>query len=124
MKEIFVNDFLYIVREKSEIPWLKIFTCKEYKELTSCDNDTKNQIYKCIEIIELAMLEFYKPDKINIAMFGNYLPHFHVHIMSRFKNDSYFPEPMWGEKQRDSKLVLPSFLDFLDLLKPKLEQLV
>ena len=63
------------------------------------------------------MLCYFKPDKINIASFGNYVPHVHFHIMARFKEDSYFPEPMWGKKQRDANLNLPSFKDFYEKLK-------
>lgn len=120
MKEIFLNDDIYIIRHKNSIPWLKIFTCKEFKELTYCDSSVRKTIYNAIEIIEVAMIEFYKPEKINIAMFGNYMPHFHVHVMARFKKDGYFPEPMWGEKQREEDLNLPPFLDFVDFLKPRL----
>jgi hypothetical protein len=29
--------------------------------------------------------------------------------MARFETDSYFPEPMWGQKQREAQLDLPSF---------------
>ena len=57
------------------------------------------------------------PDKINIASFGNYVPHVHFHIMARFKEDSFFPEPMWGKKQREANLDLPSFEIFIDKLK-------
>ena len=65
------------------------------------------------------MLEYFKPDKINIASFGNYVPHVHFHIMARFKEDSFFPEPMWGKKQRDANLKLPSFEEFYEILKKK-----
>ncbi len=123
MNEIFRNEFIYIQIENSQIPWLKIFTCKPYKELSELDNKCKKCVYESIEIIEKAMIEFYRPEKINIAMFGNYLPHFHAHVMARFKNDSHFPEPMWGKKQRDDELELPSFREFLDFLKPRLESL-
>jgi len=27
--------------------------------------------------------------------------------MARFEEDAYFPEPMWGKKQRESHLNLP-----------------
>jgi hypothetical protein len=37
--------------------------------------------------------------------------------MARFKEDSYFPEPMWGKKQRDGKLDLPSFDEFYEKIK-------
>jgi diadenosine tetraphosphate (Ap4A) HIT family hydrolase len=60
------------------------------------------------------MIKFYNPDKINISSFGNYVPHVHIHIQARFKNDEYFPEPMWGDKQRKKiYLNLPNIEDFL-----------
>ncbi|HHH72870.1 MAG TPA: HIT family protein, partial [Sulfuricurvum sp.] len=55
-----------------------------------------------------------------IASFGNMLPQVHWHIMARFKEDSYFPEPMWGEKQRDSRLDLPPIAPLMQLLQDKL----
>jgi hypothetical protein len=32
--------------------------------------------------------------------------------MARFKEDSYYPEPMWGVKQRDAYLQLPDEKSF------------
>ncbi|MDX4060018.1 HIT family protein [Aliarcobacter skirrowii] len=115
--EIFKNSLINIQIEKSEIPWLKIFTNKNLKEFSDCDLNTKQEIWKYLDIIEKAMINYYKPDKINIASFGNYVPHVHFHIMARFKDDSFFPEPMWGVKQREAKLFLPSFENFIDELK-------
>lgn len=31
-------------------------------------------------------------------------------------NDDFFPESMWGKKQRDSKLILPDFNEFTKIL--------
>ena len=119
-KPFFETDFLSLSVETSEIPWIKIFTKKPYKELSDCDKETKQAIYQTMEIVEVALREFYKPTKINIAMFGNYVPHLHVHVMARFENDSFFPEPMWGKKQRDGSLILPPIEDFLDFLNKRL----
>jgi diadenosine tetraphosphate (Ap4A) HIT family hydrolase len=105
------TDF-YIEVHESEIPWLKIFTTKVYKELTDVPKPLRKQLYEVMEIIEEEMLSFYKPEKINIAAFGNYLPHVHIHVMARFKEDSYYPEPMWGVKQRDAYLQLPDEKSF------------
>ena len=118
--EIFKNSLINIQIEKSEIPWLKIFTNKNLKEFSDCSNETKQEIWKYLDIIEKAMLNYYKPEKINIASFGNYVPHVHFHIMARFKEDSFFPEPMWGKKQRDANLNLPSFEKFIVELKKSL----
>jgi len=106
---IYENRLIKIEVEKSEIPWLKIFTQENIKEFSQCNQDTKIQIWKALDIIEKEMLSYFKPEKINIASFGNYVPHVHFHIMARFTEDSYYPEPMWGKKQRDSNLGLPDF---------------
>ena len=120
MSKIYENDFINIQVERSEIPWLKIFTNKEIKELSSCCKETKLEIFRCLDVIEKEMLEYFQPEKINIASFGNYVPHVHFHVMARFKEDSYFPEPMWGEKQREANLDYPCFEEFCKQLKSKL----
>lgn len=117
--EIFRNNLIKIEIEKSEIPWLKIFTIKNIKEFSQCDLETKQEIWKYLDIIEKEMLEYFKPTKINIASFGNYVPHVHFHIMARFETDSYFPEPMWGKKQREGDLSLQSFDKFYEDLKKR-----
>ena len=117
---IYKNDLIKIEIENAEIPWLKIFTIEDIKEFSQCNNKTKQEIFKYLDIIEKEMLDYFKPDKINIASFGNYVPHVHFHVMARFKEDSYFPEPMWGKKQREANLELPSFEIFYEELKKKL----
>jgi len=109
MSVIYENENIRIEIEPSEIPWLKIFTQYPYKEMSEVPGFIKLEIYDLLETIEKEMLSYYKPKKINIASFGNYVPHVHWHIMARFEEDSYFPEPMWGKKQRESILNLPDF---------------
>lgn len=104
---IYTHTDFYIEVHESEIPWLKIFTTEAYKELTDVPGPLRRTLYEVMEIIEEQMRKYYQPEKINIAAFGNYLPHVHIHVMARFKEDAYFPEPMWGVKQRDADLNLP-----------------
>jgi diadenosine tetraphosphate (Ap4A) HIT family hydrolase len=49
------------------------------------------------------------------------LPRVHWHIMARFENDEYFPEPMWGAKQREGFVLEAPMEPFLEKLKHKLE---
>ena len=121
MSTIYQNEMIRIETEESEIPWLKIFTQEPYKEMSELPHNLKLEIFELLDIIEKEMIRYYHPDKINIASFGNYLPHLHWHIMARFKEDSYFPEPMWGKKQREADLNLPDFQDFCEMVASKLE---
>lgn len=121
--KLFENKYFYILKEDALIPWVKIFTQHPYKELTDCDKATQEAILKAMIIVEETMRSYYNPKKINIAMFGNYVPHLHVHIMARFEEDSHFPESMWGVKQRESNLNLPDFEKFVTILQQNMSSL-
>ena len=124
MSSIYQNELIRIEVEVAEIPWLKIFAQKTCKEMSNCDAKTKQQIWSLLDLIEIEMIEYFQPEKINIASFANYVPQVHWHIMARFKEDSFFPEPMWGEKQRKAKLNIPSMDDFIQILLTKINQQV
>jgi len=120
MSSIYENRNIRIEIEASEIPWLKIFTQEPYKEMTDVPQKIRYEIYNLLNIIEKEMIDYYSPTKINIASFGNYMPHLHWHIMARFEEDSYYPEPMWGTQQREEMLSLPSLEIFCKQLIKKL----
>ncbi|OHE15352.1 MAG: histidine triad (HIT) protein [Sulfurimonas sp. RIFOXYD2_FULL_37_8] len=109
---IYEDSELYIEKEPSEIPWLKIFTKESYKELGDVPKILRTRLWEVYDIIEYEMKNYYNPSKINMASFANMLPRVHIHVTARFKNDSYFPNPMWGEKLRESDLQLPSEEEF------------
>ncbi|MEA2111547.1 MAG: HIT family protein [Campylobacterota bacterium] len=118
---IFKNDLIHVKIHVSEVPWLIVFTNDVKKEFSHCSVQEKGMIFLALDIIEKKMLSYYQPEKINLASFGNMLPHVHWHISARFKEDSYFPEPMWGSVQREGKLDLPSFEKFCNEVASELE---
>jgi len=105
---IYEDTHFSVQKEQSEIPWLKIFTKEPFKELGDMPKELRQKLWQIYDIIEFHMKFYYKPKKINMASFANMLPRVHIHVMARFEEDSYFPNPMWGEKLRDAKLALPS----------------
>ena len=119
--KIYEDSNFFIEIEKSELPWLKIFTKIEYKELSDLPSELRSKLFELYTIVELEMIDYFKPDKINMASFANMLPRVHVHVMARYKSDSYFPNSMWGVKQRDAKLQLPSFELFYERLQKRLK---
>ena len=142
---IYENDLITVEYEPSEIPWLKVFINRNVREFSECTIDEKAEIFRVLDVTEKLMLSFFNQKirtseksseerifsseerifnssvcKINIASFGNMLPRVHWHIMARFEDDSYFPETMWGKKQRESELILPSFDIFFKQLSEAL----
>ena len=116
------RDFVLKVNE-AEIPWLILYHKSQYREMSQLPEGTRLEIYTILDCIEREMLDYYKADKINIASFGNYLPRVHWHIMARFVDDSYFPEPLWGKRQREASLNLPDIGVFLERVKARIETL-
>lgn len=117
---IYENDELYVEVQQSDIPWLKIFTKIPYKELGDLPAILRKRVWEVYDIIEFEMKNYYNPDKINMASFANMLPRVHIHVMARFKEDSHFPNPIWGEKLRESNLTLPSDKEFYEKVKQAL----
>ena len=109
---LYESHDIYIQKEPSEIPWLKIFTKEPYKELGDLPKELRTRLWDIYDVLEYEMKNYYKPTKINMASFANMLPRVHIHVMARFENDSYFPNPMWGEKLREAKLDLPDEKEF------------
>ena len=119
---IYDDNELYIETEDSEIPWLKIFTKEEYKELGDLPKSLRSRLWDVYDVIEQEMKSYYNPKKINMASFANMLPRVHIHVMARFEDDSYFPNPMWGEKLREAELNLPNEEEFFKRVKKALSK--
>jgi diadenosine tetraphosphate (Ap4A) HIT family hydrolase len=113
-KRVYENDAFYIEVEISTVPWLKVVSKAKEKELSQMSHEKRHQLYDMANAIENRMIAFYSPKKVNIASFGNYLPEVHLHVMARFENDAFFPEPMWGERQREDLDCKGDFEAFLE----------
>lgn len=103
---IYEDKDFYIEKENAEIPWVKIFTKEPYKEIGDLPKLLRRRLWEIYEVVEFHMNFYYKPHKINMASFANKLPRVHIHVMARFKADSWFPNNVWEEKLRESNLNL------------------
>lgn len=67
------------------------------------DLGAEDQAY-CLHVVlavERALRATLTPAKINLASFGNLVPHLHWHVIPRFPDDPHFPQPAWGERLRE-----------------------
>ncbi|MBN2824672.1 MAG: HIT family protein [Campylobacterales bacterium] len=118
---LYKSKHFYLKLKKSHIPWVILYADEPYKELSDLPKEVQFEMLELMDIIEKEMIAFYKPTKINVASFGNYLPRVHVHIMARFEHDGYYPEPMWGQQQEEINLSLPPIEEFIKILVQKLK---
>jgi diadenosine tetraphosphate (Ap4A) HIT family hydrolase len=103
-ENVIIQNNLFRVVLVDEIPaFIRVILNKHIAEFSGLDFDEYQQITKIIYQIEKLIIEIINPDKINIASLGNYVPHLHIHIIPRWEKDSWFPDSIWSEKQREYK---------------------
>jgi len=69
----------------------------EMTDLTPADRD---RLMHVVFSVERVLRELCRPDKVNLASFGNQVPHLHWHVIPRYRDDPHFPEPAWGTPLR------------------------
>jgi len=71
------------------------------REMTDLPSVSRAHLMHVVCALESALRARLAPAKMNIASLGNQTPHLHWHVIPRFFDDSHFPQPVWGERQRD-----------------------
>ncbi|WP_434514671.1 HIT family protein [Dechloromonas sp. ARDL1] len=72
------------------------------REMTDLPESARNYLMQVVFAVEAVIRQLYSPDKINLASFGNVVPHMHWHVIPRWRDDRHFPEPVWGSVRRES----------------------
>lgn len=70
------------------------------REMTDLEPAQQQHLMSAVFAAEAVVRRLFAPDKINLASFGNMVPHLHWHVIPRWQNDKHFPEPIWGSIQR------------------------
>ena len=81
--------------------YFRVIWNKHIAEMSDLTDDERQLLEKVLLTVEKGVREQMQPDKINWAQFGNMVPHLHWHIIARYRDDSHFPESIWGLKQRE-----------------------
>jgi diadenosine tetraphosphate (Ap4A) HIT family hydrolase len=96
------DDFCRIVRIPGEdYPGLcRVILNRHVREMTDLAEDERSRVMRAVYATESALRTLLKPHKINLASFGNQVPHLHWHVIPRTEDDPHFPDPAWGPTRR------------------------
>ena len=90
-----------ILADEPDYPgFLRVILNAHVKEMTDLPEADQHGLMQVVVATESALREVMSPDKINLASFGNVVPHLHWHVIPRFETDPHFPNPVWGSKQQ------------------------
>jgi diadenosine tetraphosphate (Ap4A) HIT family hydrolase len=71
------------------------------REMTDLADADRAHLLTVVLAVESSLRARLAPFKMNLASLGNVTPHVHWHVIPRFVDDSHFPQPVWGKRQRD-----------------------
>ncbi|HVY08358.1 MAG TPA: HIT family protein [Burkholderiales bacterium] len=92
------------------------------REMTDLPEADRARLMGLVFVVEGLLRELLSPDKINLAEFGNVVPHLHWHVIPRFTDDAHFPNAVWGEKKREGARPLPA--GFNRSLRQRLDEML
>ena len=100
---VWKNKELRVIQEDDPLfpGYFRVIWNKHIAEMSDLTDDERQLLEKVLLTVEKVVREQMQPDKINWAQFGNMVPHLHWHIIARYRDDSHFPESIWGLKQRE-----------------------
>jgi len=82
--------------------YCRVILNRHVREMTDLEPSGRERLMRVVFAAEAAVRRVMQPDKINLASFGNMVPHLHWHVIPRFADDRYFPNSIWGEPMRAS----------------------
>lgn len=99
-----------LVDDRNYPGFCRVIWTKHVKEMTDLPVVERRHLMDVVLAVESAVRQMLQPDKINLASLGNLVPHLHWHVIPRWCGDRNFPNPIWGEMQRDAQPAAPEKL--------------
>ena len=65
-------------------------------EMTDLSAAEQTDLLRIVLLVEHVQRIVLKPDKVNLAAFGNVVPHLHWHVIPRWQDDPHFPRAVWA----------------------------
>ncbi|HYA38251.1 MAG TPA: HIT family protein [Candidatus Methylomirabilis sp.] len=73
------------------------------KEMTDLAEADREHLMSIVFTVERTLRDLLHPDKINLALLGNRVPHLHWHVIPRFIDDAHFPDAIWATRRCAAK---------------------
>ena len=87
---------LVLVDDANYPGFCRVVWTDHVREMTDLSETERHTLMATVWQVEQAIRDIMQPHKINLASFGNMVPHLHWHIIPRYTDDAHFPNPVWA----------------------------
>lgn len=88
-----------LLSNDSAYPWFILVprVCK-VTDIYQLDWQQQQQLLNESSLLSELLMQVFDGDKMNVAALGNIVEQLHIHHVVRFKTDSSWPKPIWGQQ--------------------------
>ena len=98
---VLVGEFslsLLLISKDANYPWAILVPKRSnIEEIYQLSLSDRQALLKESCLLANALVEIFKPAKLNIATIGNMVPQLHMHHVCRYPTDLSWPKPVWGQ---------------------------
>jgi len=96
IKHLRVSD-LYLLRDQSFPGRCVLALCDHCTEADELLEKQGADFFKDLQDAVSAIRSVYNPNKVNYAIFGDLVPHFHIHLVPKYKDKTLWGKPFSSE---------------------------
>lgn len=120
----FKYSTLYLLHDQSFAGRCVLALNDHKTEVFQLDPDEHHAFFKDLSISTQAVWELFNPQKLNYAVFGDFVPHFHVHIAPKYENGLNWGKP-FCENPGEPQVLSGDELDSrIELIRNKILELL
>lgn len=86
----------------------RVILNRHVREMSDLASAEQMRLMHVVFTVEQVLRQCTDADKINLASFGNMVPHVHWHVIPRWRDDRRFPEAIWAAPLRASAPTRPA----------------
>ncbi|MQY52441.1 HIT family protein [Rhodocyclus gracilis] len=103
---LWADDFCRVIGvDDADYPgFCRVILWRHVREMSDLAPEEQTRLMRVVFAVESVLRRHSDADKINLASFGNQVPHLHWHIIPRWRDDRHFPDSIWAAPRRSGEL--------------------
>ncbi len=96
-----------LLKNEANFPWFILVpeVPEGIEDLHQLDEETFWELMTCVRVVSRFVMEFFQPEKMNVACIGNVVRQMHLHVVGRSSGDPAWPGVVWafeGKRKYDA----------------------
>jgi ATP adenylyltransferase len=98
-----------------------VLALKEHRnEINEMPDSERNEYFQDLSDAAKALQDVFSPDKLNYAVFGDQVPHFHIHLVPKKKNGTLWGMPYCAAAVEPVRLAEKEFMERVMTIRGRL----